>query len=66
MTGTTTAADYAWLEEQYEDLLEAYCVTLVQGLTPEERSVASSTARAAPTARRRSGSRSCGKGGASR
>jgi hypothetical protein len=36
MTGTTTAADYAWLEEQYEDLLEAYCVTLVRGLTPEQ------------------------------
>ncbi|MDT0342857.1 DUF6461 domain-containing protein [Streptomyces litchfieldiae] len=32
----TTAADYAWLTEQYEDLLEAYCVTLVQGLGPEE------------------------------
>jgi uncharacterized protein DUF6461 len=32
---TTTAADYEWLEEQYEDLMEAYCVTLVEGLTPE-------------------------------
>lgn len=36
MTDTTTAADYAWLSEQYEDLMEAYCITLVEGLTPEE------------------------------
>ncbi|WP_164904723.1 DUF6461 domain-containing protein [Streptomyces cyaneus] len=36
MTGTTTAADYAWLEELYEGLLEAYCVTLVRGQTPQE------------------------------
>lgn len=35
-TATTTAADYAWLDEQYADLTEAYCLTLVQGLTPEE------------------------------
>ncbi|MDC0767733.1 DUF6461 domain-containing protein [Streptomyces sp. HD] len=34
-TGTTTAADYGWLDERYEHLLEAYCVTLVRGLTPE-------------------------------
>lgn len=33
---TTTAADYAWLQEQYEPLMEAYCVTLVEGLGPEE------------------------------
>jgi hypothetical protein len=36
MTGTTTAADYAWLEERYEDFMEAFCVTLVRGLSPEE------------------------------
>lgn len=36
MTGTTTAADYAWLEERHENLMQAYCVTLVRGLTPEE------------------------------
>ncbi|MFI7414499.1 DUF6461 domain-containing protein [Streptomyces sp. NPDC049627] len=36
MTGTTTAADYAWLEERYENLMQAYCITLVRGLTPEE------------------------------
>lgn len=36
MTGTTTTADYRWLEEQYEDLMGAYCITLVEGLAPEE------------------------------
>lgn len=36
MTEITTAADYGWLKEQYKDLLEAYCVTLVKGLAPEE------------------------------
>ena len=36
MSGTTTAADYAWLEERYENLMQAYCITLVRGLTPEE------------------------------
>ncbi|MET9969264.1 DUF6461 domain-containing protein, partial [Streptomyces sp. NPDC006356] len=35
MTGTTTAADYAWLRERYAHLMEAYCVTLVRGLAPE-------------------------------
>lgn len=35
MTGKTTAADYAWLEERYAHLMEAYCVTLVRGVTPE-------------------------------
>jgi hypothetical protein len=35
MTGTTTAADYAWLDERYKHLTEMYCVTLVRGLTPE-------------------------------
>ncbi|MDO0916281.1 DUF6461 domain-containing protein [Streptomyces sp. DT2A-34] len=35
MTGKTTAADYAWLDEQYGHLMEAYCVTLVGGLSPE-------------------------------
>ncbi|GHH19185.1 DUF6461 domain-containing protein [Streptomyces lanatus] len=36
MTGMTTAADYAWLEERYENLMQAYCVTLVRGPTPQE------------------------------
>jgi hypothetical protein len=36
MTATTTATDYAWLEERYADLTEAYCITLVRGLTPAE------------------------------
>ncbi|MFE7274635.1 DUF6461 domain-containing protein [Streptomyces sp. NPDC057623] len=35
MTGTTTAADYAWLDKRHKHLMEAYCVTLVRGLTPE-------------------------------
>ncbi|MEU9183605.1 DUF6461 domain-containing protein [Streptomyces sp. NPDC048484] len=34
MTDTTTAADYAWIRER--DQYETYCVTLVQGLAPEE------------------------------
>ncbi|MET7483718.1 DUF6461 domain-containing protein [Streptomyces sp. NPDC005538] len=36
MTRMTTADDYTWLEEQYASLMEAYCVTLVRGITPEE------------------------------
>lgn len=36
MNGITTAADYGWLEERYADLMEAYCVTLVRGLTADE------------------------------
>ncbi|WP_406273069.1 DUF6461 domain-containing protein [Actinacidiphila glaucinigra] len=36
MTDMTTAAGYAWFREQYEELMEAYCITLVQGLAPEE------------------------------
>jgi hypothetical protein len=36
MTGTTTAADYAWVAERYEFLMVAYCVTLVRDITPEE------------------------------
>lgn len=35
-TSTSTAADYLWVEEQYPDLLEAYCLTLVRGLGPGE------------------------------
>ncbi|WP_329179657.1 DUF6461 domain-containing protein [Streptomyces decoyicus] len=31
-----TAADYAWLDEDLPGLTEAYCLTLVRGLTPEE------------------------------
>ncbi|MFF7563535.1 DUF6461 domain-containing protein [Streptomyces pseudovenezuelae] len=36
MTGTTTAADYGWLKERHQLLLDAYCLTLVRDLTPEE------------------------------
>ncbi|MFF5499041.1 DUF6461 domain-containing protein [Streptomyces aquilus] len=36
MTDIATVADYAWLEEQYEGLMEAYCVTLVRGLKAGE------------------------------
>ncbi|MBD0837912.1 MULTISPECIES: DUF6461 domain-containing protein [unclassified Streptomyces] len=36
MNGITTAADYTWLGTEYEDLMEAYCVTYVRGLTAEE------------------------------
>jgi hypothetical protein len=31
-----TATDYAWLQEKHESLMEAYCVTLVEGLSPEQ------------------------------
>ncbi|MEU8900223.1 DUF6461 domain-containing protein [Nocardia sp. NPDC048505] len=34
MTGFTTATDYAWADEQYAHLMEAYCLTLVRGLEP--------------------------------
>ncbi|MDQ0603196.1 hypothetical protein QF037_007541 [Streptomyces canus] len=36
MTGITGPADYTWLKEQYELLMQAYCVTLVRGLTADE------------------------------
>ncbi|WP_225837457.1 DUF6461 domain-containing protein [Streptomyces sp. NK08204] len=36
MSEITTAGDYRWLRERYADLMDAYCVTLVQGLTPEQ------------------------------
>ncbi|MEU8969921.1 DUF6461 domain-containing protein [Streptomyces monashensis] len=35
MNGITTAADYGWLKERYQGLLEAYCLTLVEDMTPE-------------------------------
>ncbi|MER5556169.1 DUF6461 domain-containing protein [Streptomyces sp. NPDC002793] len=35
MTEPSTAADYGWLKEQYAFLMEAYCITLVQGLPPD-------------------------------
>jgi hypothetical protein len=35
MTRTPTTADYTWLHEQYSSLMAAYCVTLVQAVTPE-------------------------------
>ncbi|MHC5905827.1 DUF6461 domain-containing protein [Streptomyces sp. S6] len=31
---TTTAADYAWFDDRFEDLAVAYCFTLVHGLSP--------------------------------
>jgi hypothetical protein len=33
---TTTAADYLWFEEDFPDLAEAYCFTLVHELNPSE------------------------------
>ncbi|WP_399887268.1 DUF6461 domain-containing protein [Streptomyces sp. BBFR51] len=36
MTDKPTAADYLWITEQYEDWMEAYCVTYVQGIAPGE------------------------------
>ncbi|WP_406214553.1 DUF6461 domain-containing protein [Streptomyces canus] len=36
MTGMTTATDYGWLKERYALLMEAYCVTLVRDVAPEE------------------------------
>jgi hypothetical protein len=35
MADLRTAADYGWLEKQYQHLMEAYCVTLVRGLSPD-------------------------------
>ncbi|MFC9896199.1 DUF6461 domain-containing protein [Nocardia sp. NPDC127579] len=34
MSENPTAADYTWVEEQYPHLMEAYCLTLVRGITP--------------------------------
>ncbi|MEV6108799.1 DUF6461 domain-containing protein [Streptomyces sp. NPDC051940] len=31
-----TAHDYLWFEEEFPSLAEAYCLTLVRGLTPQE------------------------------
>lgn len=36
MNTNATAADYAWLDEDLPGLTEAYCLTLVRGLAPEE------------------------------
>ncbi|MGW7404442.1 DUF6461 domain-containing protein [Streptomyces sp. NPDC054833] len=36
MTETTTATDYTWLDERYDGLMEAYCITLVKGIAPEQ------------------------------
>lgn len=33
---TKTGADYAWFESDFPDIAEAYCFTLVRGLTPAE------------------------------
>ncbi|MFE5909072.1 DUF6461 domain-containing protein [Streptomyces wedmorensis] len=33
---TKTAADYAWFEDDFPDIAEAYCFTLVRGLAPAE------------------------------
>jgi hypothetical protein len=37
MSGMTkTGADYAWFENDFPDIAEAYCFTLVRGLSPTE------------------------------
>ncbi|MFE3327584.1 DUF6461 domain-containing protein [Streptomyces sp. NPDC059176] len=33
---TKTGADYAWFESDFPDIAEAYCFTLVRGLSPAE------------------------------
>ncbi|MEV2278704.1 DUF6461 domain-containing protein [Nocardiopsis sp. NPDC049922] len=33
---TSTAADYLWFEDDFPDLADAYCVTLVRALAPSE------------------------------
>ncbi|MFI9617245.1 DUF6461 domain-containing protein [Streptomyces sp. NPDC052023] len=33
---TKTGADYAWFEDDFPDIAEAYCFTLVLGLSPAE------------------------------
>ncbi|MEU9358619.1 DUF6461 domain-containing protein [Streptomyces sp. NPDC048301] len=33
---TRTAADYTWFEDDFPDIAEAYCFTLVRGLAPGE------------------------------
>ncbi|MFF8835825.1 DUF6461 domain-containing protein [Streptomyces sp. NPDC015130] len=33
---TKTGADYAWFEDDFPDIAEAYCITLVRGLSPVE------------------------------
>ncbi|MFE9636315.1 DUF6461 domain-containing protein [Streptomyces sp. NPDC006463] len=33
---TKTGADYAWFENDFPDIAEAYCFTLVRGLSPAE------------------------------
>ncbi|NGO80298.1 hypothetical protein G6045_32250 [Streptomyces sp. YC504] len=33
---TRTAADYRWFEDDFPDIAEAYCFTLVRGLSPAE------------------------------
>jgi len=33
---TATAADYTWFSQRFPDLAEAFCLTLVEGLTPAE------------------------------
>ncbi|MFJ5834970.1 DUF6461 domain-containing protein [Streptomyces sp. NPDC093089] len=35
---TKTGADYAWFEDDFPDIAEAYCFTLVRGLSPAELS----------------------------
>ncbi|AWS42972.1 hypothetical protein DKM19_17965 [Streptosporangium sp. 'caverna'] len=36
---TATAADYTWFDERLPGLAEAYCFTLIRGLTSEEPAV---------------------------
>lgn len=33
---TKSGADYAWFEDDFPDIAEAYCFTLVRGLSPAE------------------------------
>ncbi|KAB8195690.1 hypothetical protein FH608_009220 [Nonomuraea phyllanthi] len=33
---TVTAADYAWFHDRFPGLWEAYCLTLIQGLRPQD------------------------------
>ncbi|MGW7249296.1 DUF6461 domain-containing protein [Streptomyces decoyicus] len=45
MNAHATAADYAWLDEDLPGLTEAYCLTLVRGLTPRRYCAASGRGR---------------------
>ncbi|MFK4226226.1 DUF6461 domain-containing protein [Streptomyces sp. NPDC019890] len=34
-TSGATATDHLWFGEDFDDLCEAYCITLVRGMAPE-------------------------------